>query len=457
MQNKNNKVKLKKAYNILVIDDDTYMCNLIAGYLEKKGYVTHTAIDKKGAVKKLAKTKYHLVLCDYRLPDSDGKEMLEYIRAKYNNIIVVIITAYSDVKMAVNLIKAGAADYLTKPLHPEEILEIIKDQIQNSGKKEKKKEISEYQFIEGKNPRFQYTVKLAETVAPTDMSVIIQGETGVGKEYIARKIHSASLRSKKPFIAVDCGALTNELAGSELFGHVKGAFTGAIQDKIGYFQQAKGGTIFLDEIANLNHDIQKKLLRALQEKIIYKTGDINPIKIDVRIIVASNENLFQSAQQGEFREDLYYRLNEFDITIPPLRERKEDIPIYTYHFLEQANIKLNKNVKKIDKKTHDILLNQPWYGNVRELKNLINKCVLLSETELLDISFLTSKLDSEETAIYNIDKQSANLKDILSTTEKMLIINALKETNNNKSKASLLLKIDRKTLYNKMKIYDIKL
>jgi two-component system response regulator HydG len=457
MQNNPDRTKKKMAYNILVIDDDTYMCNLIAGYLQKKGYITHTAIDKKGALEKLAKTKYHLVLCDYRLPDSDGKEMLEYIRTKYDNTIVVIITAYSDVKMAVKLIKAGATDYLTKPLHPEEILEIIKEHIQTNGKTGKKKEVSEHQFIEGKDHKFQYTLKLAETVAPTDMSVIIQGETGVGKEYIARRIHSKSLRNKKPFVAVDCGALTNELAGSELFGHIKGAFTGAIQDKTGYFQQAKGGTIFLDEIANLNHDIQMKLLRALQEKVIYKTGDINPIKIDVRILVASNENIFQSIQQGKFREDLYYRLNEFDITIPPLRERKEDIPIYTYYFLEQANKKLNKSVNIIDKNTHDILLNQAWYGNLRELKNFINKCVLLSDTETLDISMISAQFNSEESVESSINNESENLKYVLSTAEKTLIINALKETNNNKSKAAKLLKIDRKTLYNKMKVFDIKL
>lgn len=444
---------------ILIIDDDTYICNLLENILNNNGYEATAVYSRKAAMEYLKKYTPELVLCDYRLPEVDGMEMLKAIKSINKDIIVIIITAYADIRMAVKLIKSGAYDYVTKPVHHDEILDTIKNAIGEKDKKSRNQHVSLDDFVEGKNREFRHIMELANIVAPTDMSVIIEGETGSGKEYIARRIHNKSKRKDKPFVAVDCGALPKELAGSELFGHVKGAFTGAVKDKTGLFSQANKGTVFLDEIANLPHEIQMKLLRAIQERIIYKIGDNKSIKVDVRLLVASNEDIFEAVKEKKFREDLYHRLNEFKLNIPPLRQRIDDIPLYANYFLEQANKRLNKEIPGFSAEVMEVLTRYPWYGNLRELKNVVNRAVLLSDNGTIEPQSLPGEIKNFRGAAEIKDTfiPNSELKGAAHEAEKSAILKALEQTKNNKTKAALLLNIDRKTLYNKLKLYQIEL
>ena len=309
---------------VLVIDDDTFMCDLLVNYLKESGFDATGTYTGNSGIKLVEKSDFDIVLCDYRLPNTDGYQILQQIKSKKPLIPVIILTAYAEVRMAVKLIKSGAFDYITKPVHPEEILRLINKALET---KEGVESISSFRenFITGSSGSIQKVLEHVKLVAPTDLTVLIEGETGSGKEYIAKAIHYASARSKKPFVAVDCGAIPKELANSELFGHIKGAFTGAINNKMGYFEQAKGGTLFLDEVGNLPYENQIKLLRALQERFINKVGDNKTIKVDVRIITASNDDLLKQVEANEFREDLYHRLNGFKIHLPSLSERGDDI------------------------------------------------------------------------------------------------------------------------------------
>ncbi len=447
--------------SVLVIDDDTYICSILKKYLEQNGYDTEVAFSGITAKKMLAKQDFDLVLCDFRLPDSDGSKMLQYIKSKMPAAPVIIMTAYAEITMAVELIKSGAFDYIAKPMNPEEVLRIIGKAL--DGSKETFTRTSfEKNFITGTSQKIKTVMNHVDIVAPTDITVMIEGETGAGKEYIARAIHYASKRSHKPFIAVDCGAISKELAGSVLFGHVKGAFTGAINDKIGHFEEARGGTLFLDEVGNLPHENQTKILRALQERIISKTGSNKSIEIDVRLIAAANNNLLEKVKSGEFREDLYHRLNGFKIELPPLRERKEDIMEFTWFFIKQANKAFNRNVTRIDTPARELLMNYPWNGNIRELQNVINRVVLLSDSDTITPELLPEEItaDSHEQekqeGINNVtDSKKTDLKSATLVTEKEVIQHALEKSNNNKSKAARLLNIDRKTLYNKIKLYNL--
>lgn len=297
-------------------------------------------------------------------------------------------------------------------------------------------------------------------VAPTDITVLIEGETGSGKEYIARAIHINSKRYEKPFVAVDCGALPRDLANSELFGHIKGSFTGAINDKRGYFEQANGGTLFLDEIGNLSLENQLKMLRAIQEKVITRLGDEKNIELNVRIIVATNEDLNESVKEKNFREDLYHRINVFKIKIPPLRERRGDILIFTNKFIERANTEFNKNVKGLTPEAEIIFSNYPWYGNIRELENVLRRSVLLTRDEWIGPDILPEELKTvgKETSNHSnfaTNQSTIELKEATAIAEKEVILNALSETNYNKTQAAKLLNIDRKTLYNKLKQLEI--
>jgi len=446
---------------ILVIDDDTYICNLLVNYLDNNGYEAEGTYSGINGMKQVVNENYDLVLCDFRLPETDGFKVLKQIKSKKPALPVIIMTAYADVKMAVKLIKAGAFDYVTKPIQPEEILELVNRAI------EQKKEGNigpsfEKDFVTGKSVRIHEVMQHVNVVAPTDLSILIEGETGSGKEYIARAIHYNSKRKDKPFIAVDCGAIPKELANSELFGHIKGAFTGAINDKKGYFEQAKGGTIFLDEVGNLPYENQVKLLRALQERIISRVGDNKSIKVDVRLITASNEDLLKQVEENEFREDLYHRLNEFKIRIPALRERKEDIMEFVNFFIDRANVNFNKYIKGISEKTENILMNYGWYGNIRELKNVINRAVLLTNSDFIEIDVLPDEIilngqTNDPVKVLDGNNSVVELKRATLETEKEMISNALEQSNYNKSKAAKMLNIDRKTLYNKIKQYDIEL
>ncbi|MFW5759918.1 MAG: sigma-54-dependent transcriptional regulator [Cyclobacteriaceae bacterium] len=447
---------------ILVVDDDPSICLLLSKFLKKNGYEVDSVQTGAESIELLKKKKFDLILCDFKLPDIDGIDLLTKFKEIKSSVIVIIITGYSHVKIAVKAIKLGAFDYVTKPLYPEEILNTIKKALKDKDN-EKGKE-AEYnkslkKFISFKDAKLKSIEEQINLVAPTDMTVVIQGETGTGKEYLARTIHSKSKRKDNPFVAVDCGALPRELAGSELFGHEKGAFTGAINTKQGSFQLANGGTLFLDEIGNLPYEIQVMLLRVLQERKIRRIGGINDINVDVRIIVATNEDLKKSVAEGKFREDIYHRLNEFSMYIPPLRERKNELIDFASHFMHLANEELGKQVEDMTENVKAIIARQEWHGNLRELKNTMKRAVLLTQGNVITEDVLPKEfLDSTSTSVDETEAISVKKRDLKSASEeaeKEIIIRALEETNHNKSKTASLLKIDRKTLYNKMKMYNI--
>ncbi|MBS2098993.1 sigma-54-dependent transcriptional regulator [Carboxylicivirga linearis] len=450
---------------ILVIDDDTFMCNLLETYLSNNGYKVDAVYSAEGAKTLLRQKKYDIAVCDFRLPDSDGLEMLKAIKSKNTETKVIIITAYADVRMAVKLMKAGAFDYVTKPLQQEELLQLVKQ----VSKKEPngRSNSEEKEFIIGTSPKIKEVISLCNVVAPTKMSVLIQGETGAGKEYIARFIHQNSDRKDKPFVAVDCGAIPKDLANSELFGHLKGAFTGAINNKIGVFEQANGGTLFLDEVGNLAYDLQVKLLRAIQERVITKLGSTKSVNVDVRIIAATNDELEVDIQNNNFREDLYHRLNEFKLTLPALRERKEDIMVFANHFIQEANKDLNKAVEELDPEVIITMQNYPWHGNLRELRNVVKRSVLLSTSASISLESLPDEIKNHKKLeagdmvnqllgeVADEDENAPDLKNAAHKFEKEVIITTLEEVNFNKSEAARKLNIDRKTLYNKMKMLEI--
>jgi len=447
--------------NILVIDDDSYINNLLVNYLTQNGYSADGAMTGRGGLQKIQKNNYNLLLCDFRLPDSDGLKILQEVKTKTPNLPVIVMTAYADVKMAVKLIKAGAFDYVTKPIQPEEILQLIERAIQSKNKIEDSNSFYE-NFIVGKSNRMHEIMQHVKVVAPTDLTVLVEGETGSGKEYIAKAIHYSSARSNKPFVAVDCGAIPKELANSELFGHIKGAFTGAINNKKGVFEQAKGGTLFLDEVGNLPYENQVKLLRALQERLISKVGDNKTIKVDVRLIAATNEDLTKLVQENEFREDLFHRLNEFRIQLPPIRARIEDIMEFVDFFIAKANKTFNKTILGIDDAVKELFYKYNWWGNIRELQNIINRSVLLANSDYITPEVLPDEIRLNnlfESVSVNQSKAFAggntDLKEATHVTEKELINDALIKANYNKSKAAKLLNIDRKTLYNKIKLHNI--
>jgi len=442
--------------SILIIDDDLYIVNLLENYLKREGYQIFTSLKGKPAIKLIQNEHIDVALCDIRLPDINGTEILRYIRKTAPGTTVIMMTAYAEIRAAVDSIKSGAYDYVTKPIFPEEIIEIIKRALQKKPKRELR---SNDHFITGESIKMREVVDQAKLVAPTDMSVLIQGETGSGKEYIARLIHRNSSRRDKKFVAIDCGAIPRELAASELFGHIKGAFTGAIANKSGFFEQASGGTIFLDEIGNLNYETQVKLLRAIQQKVITRVGDSKSINIDVRILTASNLDLLKACGEGHFREDLYHRINEFKIELPALRERGEDIIIFAQHFLQEANRDLKKNVVDFESNVLHAFRTYPWHGNLREMRNIVKRSVLITRTNLITLNCLPEEFRSLQafSTHENEDKTTLNLKNAAEEAEKLVLKNALREVNYNKTKAALLLNIDRKTLYNKLSRLGIEL
>ena len=461
---------------ILVIDDDKDICLVLSRFLKKNNYEVDVAHNGEEGLKLLRANDYTLILCDYRLPDMNGVEALRKIKLLRPHTAVIIITGYSDVKTAVETFKYGANDYITKPLYPDELLVTIQETISKNEKRkagettggmearpgnEKKTgtPAQQTEYIVGKSAQAQTVQRHIELIAPSDLSVIIHGETGTGKEFVAQSIHRLSKRADKPFVAIDCGALPKELAGSELFGHVKGAFTGAVTDKEGSFELADGGTIFLDEIGNLSYENQVKLLRVIQERRIKRIGATKDIAIEVRIIAATNEDLNKSVKEGKFREDLFHRLNEFKIQLSPLRERREDILIFATHFLGKANIALGKNVQSFSAGVADLITNYYWHGNLRELNNVVKRSVLLTGGDTVQLDSLPQEIVHANTTAstngHSEDDKVGLLKTIAGNAERQAIIDVLEKANYNKSKAAELLKIDRKTLYNKLKLYNI--
>lgn len=439
--------------SILIVEDDLSFSILLQRFLTRHAYSVHTAHSVKAAKDFLLSNTPNLVLLDYRLPDGNGTEILELLqKLPSRQVKVIVMTNFNDVRTAVQSIKLGAFNYITKPINQDELLHNIQQALQHtlpttSGQP------SSNTYVEGNSPQAQLLRKHTALVAPTNFSVIIQGDSGTGKEITARTIHHLSHRASAPFIALDCGALSAELAGSELFGHVKGSFTGALQNKTGVFEAAHGGTIFLDEVGNLSYDIQVKLLRALQERTIMPIGSTNTIKVDVRIIAATNENLHLAVKDGKFREDLYHRLNEFKIEMPTLQQRIEDLPLFCKKLITLTNGELNKQVIGISPSAMSVLTKYHWPGNLRELRNIIRRAVLTTTNQYLDIPDLPPEL----IRIANTTPlpQQEGLKSIQNLNEKELIIKALEEAKFNKTKAAKILNIDRATLYYKLSKYNI--
>lgn len=444
--------------SILIIEDDLTFSLMLSTWLEKKGFRV-TAISTVGEGRKdLLNNRFDLVLSDIRLPDGDGIDLLKWSRLEAIDTPFIMMTSYAGIQSAVQSMKLGASDYVAKPVNPEELLAKIKEVLSSSTTTTKspvislKTETESTGFVMGKSKEAALMHEHANLVAPTDMSVLITGSSGTGKEYIARYLHENSHRKKTPFVPVDCGAIPKDLAASEFFGHIKGSFTGAIDNKTGAFVAAQGGTIFLDEIGNLSYDIQVQLLRALQERKVKPIGSNQEIPINVRLISATNENLRTAIAKGDFREDLYHRINEFTIRIPDLKERVEDMSLFADHFLSQANKALHKSVEGFDDEVMQLFQSYPWPGNLRQLGNVIRYATLLSTGP-----FITKEGLPEEITGYETSTSGSDLPFSLKNEEKEKeqIKNALKEAGNNKSKAAQLLGIDRKTLYNKLKSYKI--
>ena len=461
-------------HTILIIDDDVDICTLLKHFLERKGFHVITAFNGKDGIKAVEKNQIDLVVTDFRLPDYDGFEIIEKVKALYENLPIIVITGYSDVNQAVKVIRQGAYEYVTKPISPEEILQLIDDALEVSptkntikGQKENLTSMSSAStqvtdFLIGSSENSRKINEVIKLVAPTDMTVIILGETGTGKEVAARMIHNSSPRKDQPFVPVDCGALPQELAASELFGHVKGAFTGATSDKIGSFELANGGTLFLDEIGNLSYENQVKLLRVLQERVIRKVGSEKDQAIDVRILVATNNDLLKAIEQGRFRTDIYYRINEVKIHLLPLREKKEELDEFIDYFIEKANRDLKKSVVSLSSEARNKIHQYPWPGNLRELENAIKHALLFTDSnKITAVSLPEEVLHPSPTIMEKLNGFSQHsstsylLKEATEKAEKEVIIKALEAVRNNKSKAAELLGIDRKTLYNKLNLYGL--
>lgn len=459
---------------ILIIDDDADMCGLLDRFLSKNGYEVEVAHSGSKGIEKFLAGQFHIVLCDYRLGDKkDGKDILIEIKQHRPETIVFIITGYSDIKTAVDVIKAGAHDYITKPLIPDEVLAVLSKALNQSDEnpntnpavKENKSTRTgsngEGEFLEGRDASSKNLYKQVDLVASTNFSIILYGESGTGKEVVAKTIHERSNRKGKPFVAMDCGTLSKELAGSELFGHVKGSFTGALADKEGHFELANGGTLFLDEVANLSSEIQASLLRVIQERKFKRVGGNKEIETDVRVIVASNENLQDAFRKGRFREDLYHRFNEFSIHLPPLRNRKDDIPLFADFFLKKTKAELNRQLEGFDDEVMDMFLKYNWPGNLREFRNVIRRCALITDSGYIRAASLPPEItnadegtDTPAQATEQRKQTFPDLKGASSKAEYETIMQVLREVNFNKTKAAELLNIDRKTLYNKIKGYE---
>ncbi|TPG38771.1 sigma-54-dependent transcriptional regulator [Flavobacterium pectinovorum] len=443
---------------ILLIEDDISFCKLLEKFLVKKAYEVTIAFSAAEAKIAIKNESFDLILTDLRLPDSDGIGLMSEFKISHPHIPVVLMTGYSDVNTAVKAIKNGAADYISKPFNPDEVLLVITNALKNAEIEEipvkekkatKKIAATENEFVKGISVASKKLLDHIHLVSPTDMSVLIIGESGTGKEIIAKSIHQQSTRKNNNFIAVDCGAIPKELAASEFFGHLKGSFTGAISDKMGYFEAANGGTIFLDEIGNLSYENQIQLLRALQERKIKPVGSNKEINVDIRIITATNEDLREAVKNGDFREDLYHRINEFSILSPSLKDRDEDLMVFADYFLEKANQQLNKDIIGFSPEVVTIFQNYNWPGNLRELQNCVKRSTLLTQGDYIESDVLPAEF-------FQIQKQqNSNGNFSLSENEKEAIIHALSKAKNNKSEAAKLLKITRKTLYNKLKQYNI--
>ena len=444
--------------SILIVEDDLTFATMLKTWLGKKGYEVETASTNARARKLLTTRDFSLILSDLRLPDQDGIHLLSWLRDLQKATPVIIMTSYAEIQGAVLAMKEGAADYVSKPVQPDELLKKIKEAISQESKvvatpKESKENFATQNFLEGESEAARQLYNYVNLVAPPQMSVLINGASGTGKEYVAHRIHQLSKRADKPFIAIDCGSIPKDLAASEFFGHVKGSFTGALTDKVGAFEEANGGTLFLDEIGNLSYEVQVQILRALQERRIRRIGSTKEIEVDIRLVSATNENLKESISKGNFREDLYHRINEFTLRMPALKDRQEDILLFANFFLDQANRELDRHLIGFDAAASEAMQNYSWPGNLRQLKNIVKRATLLAHGDFISIRELGDEILEHATPDAQQMQHSFVLHD--EETEKQRILNALQQTGNNKTKAAQLLGVDRKTLYNKLKLYNI--
>jgi two-component system response regulator HydG len=442
---------------ILIVDDEESHRLMLRAHLEQEGFSTVEAIDGEEAIAKVAERNVDLILMDIRMPRLDGMEALLRIKRANPAIPVIMMTAYGSIDSAVKALQAGATDYLTKPLDSNELIVKVHKALRYHQLEEENVLYREqlgirfdFSRIIGKSARMRELFDMLATVAPTEATVLLLGESGTGKEIIANAIHQNSPRRERPYIKVNCAALPETLLESELFGHEKGAFTGAIEKKKGRFERADGGTIFLDEIGEMSLTTQTKILRVLQEREFEPVGGTKTIKVDVRIIAATNKNLEDEVKRGKFREDLYYRINVVPITIPPLRERAEDIPLLAAHFLRLYGEKNKRMLKGFADGVMDALMRYDWPGNVRELENIVERTVIMSRGDTITFADLPPAIaGAQGTAIQT--SPAISLKDV----ERETIIKALQQTEGNRTKAAVLLGITRKTLQNKIKEYGI--
>ncbi len=431
---------------ILLVEDEINSLKVFSNTLRKHGFDVDTARTAEDGLEMLKDSYYDLIISDFKLPGMDGEKFLEKVKVTLPEVPVILITAYGTIESAVNAMRKGAYTYLTKPVDLQLLVTVSREAIRLAGQDSYSTINGKYQFfnIIGKTKKMREVFSLIQRVSKTDANVLILGESGTGKELVARAIHYSSLRADNPFIPIDCTTIPSELMESELFGYEKGAFTCAYENKIGLLEMADKGTVFFDEIGDLDVGLQKKLLRFLQEKEFYRLGGKNKVKVDVRVLAATNRNIEDAVERGEFRADLYYRLNVITINVPPLRERKEDIPMLAEHFLNLFSKKNRKEIKGFDKEVIDIFMTYEWPGNVRELENAIERAVILCPYDTITIDCLPRKLKNL-TEIH--DTEEFNLMEI----EKRVILRALNKTSWNQSRAAELLGISRKQLRTKMK------
>lgn len=448
---------------ILIVDDERVQCEMLAGFLRKQGYHPDIAENGRIALEKFKTGSFDLVLTDQRMPEMEGLQLLKEIKRLNPETVVVIMTAFGSVSSAVAAMKEGAYDYLTKPIDLDELLILIQRiekeinlKRENRLLREQLREKFKVDFIVSNSRPMEEALNLVGRVAASQATVLILGESGTGKELIARAIHYASPRADKPFIKVNCAALPETLLESELFGHEKGAFTGAVARRIGRFEQADKGSIFLDEIGDLSLPLQMKLLRVLQEKEFERVGSNQTIKADVRVIAATNRNLEEAIKKGTFREDLYYRLNVVTIALPPLRERKEDIPLLIEHFLKKYSAQNKKEVVGLSKEAQDLLRQYDYPGNVRELENIIERAVVLCPGKVITVNELPLNIREFNLSEFYIEsQQNRSLPKILEDIERQMILKALKNNGGVQTKAAAELGISERVLRYKMKKYGL--
>lgn len=451
--------------SLIVVDDDRHICEAMADYLRSLGHRTETAMTCRSALDRIKEYNFQVVICDVNLPDQDGFQLLEWVTANKPDTSVILLTGYGTIESAVEAIRLGAFDYLTKPVIDDELNFSIQRalgqrQIVEENKK-LKQQLNEKHAISniiGRDYKMAKMFDLIESVADTRTTVLILGENGTGKTMTARAIHQLSSRKDKPFVEVACGALPDSLLESELFGHVQGAFTGASHDKIGKFLQADGGTLFLDEIGTASPSLQVKLLRVLQDREFEPVGGTETHKVDVRLVLATNEDLEARVRSGEFRQDLYYRINVISVTQPPLRERIGDIPLLVEHYIQEFNQQAGKEVRGFNEQALQALQRYNWPGNVRELVNVVERAIVLSKGDLITVADLPEQVrqePAESSGTVNRLAGNPNLKSALADPERQIIIDALEQNGWNRQDTARLLGINRTTLYKKMKKYDI--